>query len=122
MGGVAWTVNVDLIMDWLNDIDDDTHNQVFAAMELLSESGPSLGRPVVDTVAGSRHKNMKELRPGSSGRKKIRVLFAFDPKRTAIMLVGGDKSGDWSGWYAENIPIADDQFDAHLKDLKEGQT
>lgn len=56
---------------------------------------------------------MKELRPGSTGRSEIRVLFAFDRKRRAILLVGGDKSGDWSGWYEQNIPIADERFDQH---------
>ena len=56
---------------------------------------------------------MKELRPGSTGRTEIRVLFAFDKERKAILLIGGDKSDDWTGWYATNIPIADDRFDQH---------
>lgn len=56
---------------------------------------------------------MKELRPGSTGRTEIRVLFAFDRVRRAILLIGGDKSGDWSGWYDVNIPIADNRFDEH---------
>lgn len=56
---------------------------------------------------------MKELRPGSTGRTEVRVLFAFDRTRKAILLVGGDKSEDWKGWYARNIPIADDRFDRH---------
>jgi len=71
-----------------------------------------------DTVVGSRHANLKELRPGSTGRTEIRVLFAFDLKREAILLVGGDKSDDWSGWYETNIPIADDRFDEHQKRLR----
>jgi hypothetical protein len=91
---------------------------VIAAVELLGEHGPQLGRPLVDTVVGSRHKNMKELRPGSSGRSELRILFAFDPKRTAILLVAGDKAGNWNKWYRANIPIADDRFDDHLKNLK----
>ena len=53
----------------------------------------------------------KELRPGSAGRSEIRVLFAFDPKRRAILLVAGDKAGKWKQWYDKNIPIADDRFD-----------
>lgn len=56
---------------------------------------------------------MKELRPGSTGRTEIRVLFAFDRKRTAILLIGGDKSDNWTAWYETNIPIADDRFDDH---------
>ena len=72
----------------------------------------------MDTVVRSRHKNMKELRPGSSGRSELRVLFAFDPQRQAILLVAGDKAGNWSKWYMKNIPIADDLFDGHLKTLK----
>ncbi len=56
---------------------------------------------------------MKELRPGSTGRAEIRVLFAFDRSRMAILLVGGDKSDNWSGWYAHSIPIADDRFEKH---------
>ena len=54
-----------------------------------------------------------KLRPGSTGRTEIRVLFAFDRERMAILLVGGDKSANWSGWYAANIPIADDRFEKH---------
>jgi len=65
---------------------------LLAAIRVLQDVGPRLGRPLVDTVKGSRHSNMKELRPGSTGRTEIRVLFAFDRERRAILLVGGDKS------------------------------
>jgi hypothetical protein len=61
---------------------------------------------------------MKELRPGSSGRSELRVLFAFDPARQAILLVAGDKSGDWRRWYRRNIPVADDLFDDHLRTME----
>ena len=94
---------------------------LLAAIRVLRDQGPILGRPLVDTINGSRHKNMKELRPGSRGRSEVRVLFAFDRARQAILLVGGDKSGNWSGWYDVNIPIADDRFDAHLKALARRQ-
>ena len=76
-----------------------------------------MGRPLVDSVVASKHSNMKELRPGSTGRTEIRALFAFDKKRRAILLVGGDKSDDWRGWYRRNIPIADDRFDEHQAQL-----
>ncbi len=59
----------------------------------------------------------RELRPGSTGRTEIRVLFAFEKARRAILLMGGDKSDDWSGWYRSNVPIADDRFDEHQAGL-----
>lgn len=88
---------------------------MLATLELLAERGPQLGRPLVGTGVRSRHKNMKELRPRSSGRSKLRVLFAFDSQRQVILLVAGEKAGKWSKWNAKNIPIADDLFDDHLK-------
>jgi hypothetical protein len=90
---MPWEVDPELIVDWLVALDQKSYELVIAALELLEERGPSLGRPVVDSVRGSRHANMKELRPGSSGRSELRVLFAFDPDRRAVLLVGGDKSG-----------------------------
>jgi len=87
---------------------------VTAAVELLEQGGPALGRPLVDTLKGSRHPNMKELRPRGG---QMRVLFAFDPRRMAILLLGGDKSRRWSGWYAEAIPAADQLYDEHLQTL-----
>lgn len=113
-----WSVNVELVEKWLTSLDQSSYEQVVAALELLAERGPQLGRPLVDTVVGSRHKNMKELRPGSSGRSELRVLFAFDPERRAILLVAGDKAGNWASWYRENIPVADDRFTGHLDYLK----
>jgi hypothetical protein len=110
---------VELITDWLAGLDDRSHELVIAALELLAERGPLLGRPLVDTVTSSRHNNMKELRPGSAGRTELRALFAFDPQRVAIMLVAGDKQGQWKRWYDQNIPIADDRFDAHLHERKQ---
>ena len=113
-----WTVEVGLVEEWLLALDQSSYEQVVAALELLAERGPQLGRPLVDTVKASRHKNMKELRPGSSGRSELRVLFAFDPERKAILLVAGNKAGQWKTWYKVNIPIADDRFAAHLDELE----
>ncbi len=113
-----WSVDIELIAGWLASLDNDSREQVVAAIELLEDRGPQLGRPIVDTVSSSRHRNMKELRPGSSGRTELRILFAFDPVREAIMLIAGDKSGSWKRWYARNIPRADDLFDEHLRRLK----
>lgn len=113
-----WSVDVDLVETWLLSLDQSSYEQVVAALELLQEHGPQLGRPVVDSIAGSRHKNMKELRPGSSGRTELRILFAFDPARRAILLLGGDKAGNWKKWYSVNIPIADDLFAQHIDRLE----
>ncbi len=111
-------MDVELIAEWLTSLDEGSREQVVAAIELLQEYGPQLGRPLVDTVVTSRHKNMKELRPGSTGRSELRVLFAFDPARSAIMLLAGDKAGNWSRWYKRNIPEADDRFDRHISKLQ----
>lgn len=87
------------------------------AIDQLALEGPALGRPLVDTVKGSQYHNMKELRPPSSGTTEIRLLFAFDPRRQAIVLVAGDKAGNWDGWYRKAIPLADRRFTDHLAAL-----
>lgn len=88
-------------------------------IEQLATAGPTLGRPLVDRIHGSRHHNMKELRPPSTGSTEVRLLFAFDPHREAIFLVAGDKSGRWDTWYRQSIPVADQRFDDHLLALQE---
>lgn len=115
----VWEVDVEYVADWLASLDDDSRAQVVAAIQVLQEFGPQLGRPLVDSVVASRHRNMKELRPGSSGRSELRVLFALDPVRRGILLVAGDKAGNWQRWYRQNLPIADDLFDEHLRRLRE---
>jgi hypothetical protein len=84
--------------------------QVAQAVAALREEGPTLGRPLVDRIQGSRIHHLKELRPGSGGRSEIRVLFAFDPARSALLLLGGDKAGNWKRWYRENIPLAEQLY------------
>lgn len=114
MSGDSWQVDAHPAVEaWLETLSRDDSEAVVAAIKVLRDEGPALGRPLVDTVKASRHPNMKELRPGSTGRTEVRVLFAFDKERKAILLVGGDKSTDWTGWYAKNIPIADDRLDEH---------
>ncbi|QCG97268.1 addiction module toxin RelE [Azospirillum sp. TSA2s] len=89
-----------------------------AAAKVLGERGPALGRPHVDTLNGSRHANMKELRFKSNGGV-WRVAFAFDPTRNAVVLVAGDKSGvSEKRFYASLIATADSRYDDHLSDLK----
>lgn len=110
----SWSVEFDPACEaWAKRLQQADAEALLAAIRVLRDEGPNLGRPLVDRVRGSRYSNMKELRPGSTGRTEIRVLFAFDKERKAILLVGGDKSEDWQGWYRANIPIADARFDAH---------
>ena len=79
---------------WADGLDQGDAEALLAAIRVLRDQGPALGRPLVDAIEGSRHSNMKELRPGSTGRTEVRVLFAFDAQRQAILLLGGDKSGN----------------------------
>jgi hypothetical protein len=89
-----------------------------AAFGKLEEFGPALRRPQSGTLRGSRYRNMKELR---SVGGNFRALYAFDPRRRAIVLLGGDKTNDWNGWYERNIPRADKRYEQHLRSLgKEG--
>ena len=116
---MEWEVEVgEQVAHWLKAASLNTFEQVQAAINVLKTEGPSLGRPLVDSVKKSRHSNMKELRPGSEGKSEIRILFAFDKIRQAILLIAGDKSGDWNKWYDKNIPLADDLFDEHQRSLK----
>ncbi len=100
---------------WYDSLTGDESERVDAAVEILMEGGPAEGRPLVDTVRGSRHANMKELRPRGG---YLRILFAFDPRRTAILLIGGDKTDRWQEWYDVYIPIADGLYDLHLETLR----
>lgn len=114
----TWVIVTEYVEPWFDSLDDETFEQILAALTLLTTSGPSLGRPLVDSIRGSRHHNLKELRVGSSGGSEIRILFIFDPMRKAILLVGGDKSRQWKSWYHENIPRAETIYDKHLKELE----
>jgi hypothetical protein len=90
--------------------DPDSASLVEQAIDRLASVGPTLGRPLVDTLEHSRLRNLKELRPGSRGRSEIRMLFVFDPDRAAILLVAGDKAGRWSRWYEDAIPLAEARY------------
>lgn len=108
------------VADWLYTLDGKSFEQVTAAVDRLQAEGPALRRPLADTVSGTTLRNLKELRPGSSGNSEIRILFAFDPARQAILLVAGDKAGEWNRWYRRMIPIAERRFAEHSARLREG--
>lgn len=108
------TDEVDAWLEELAASDVDSYRQVVAGIEVLAVGGPSLGRPLVDGFRGSKLHGMKEARPGSGGTTEIRVLFVFDPWRSAILLVGGDKSGDWPRWYRTAIPRAERLYEEIL--------
>jgi hypothetical protein len=95
---------------------DEARRVVSSRWHSALSAGPALGRPLVDSIAHSSIHNLKELRPGSAGRTEVRILFAFDPWRSAILLTGGDKSGDWQGWYRRAIPSAEKLYAEYLKE------
>jgi hypothetical protein len=101
---------------WIKALDLDGKEAIYKNLLLLRSIGPSLGRPYVDLVARSRYPNMKELRVQNKQRL-FRILFAFDPRRTAILLAGGDKRGD-KRFYERMIPLADSLFERHLAELE----
>ena len=117
-----WEIRVtDELPAWINTLDEGTRAQVVDAIDRLAEAGPALGRPLVDSIAHSSIRNLKELRPGSAGRSEVRILFAFDPWRSAILLTGGDKSGDWQGWYRRAIPRAEELYEEYLLKEREAE-
>jgi hypothetical protein len=114
MGSDDYAVFVlDSCRDWMNSLRDRDYEGLAARIDLLAEVGPALGRPTVEVIKASRHINLKELRYG-----KLRILFAFDPRTQAVLLLGGSKKNRWTEWYEENIPIADDLFDEWLGNLR----
>jgi hypothetical protein len=113
---VSWEVEyTDEFEQWWNALSLEEQAAIDAAVDMLAQTGPALGRPWVDTIKTSRHPNMKELRPRGG---YIRILFAFDPRRTAILLIGGDKKSQWTTWYEHMVPFADQLYEDHLQELK----
>jgi hypothetical protein len=100
---------------WWKTLTDSEQRKVVASVEALQEIGPTAGRPLVDSVEGSRHSNMKELRVTQT----MRIFFAFDPDRVAILLVGGDKAGKTKRFYKRMIPVADEIYQQHLQMMEE---
>ncbi len=114
---MAWEVEFTSQFEtWWNSLSEDEQVEISAKVELLQERGPTPPRPHADVISTSRHANMKELR-GEVEDRHLRVLYASDPRRTALLLLGGDKTGD-RNWYEKFVPIADDLFDQHLRRLE----
>lgn len=112
---MTWAVILlEEVEEWFLAQDQSTAEQIAGAIERLEEDGPNLGRPLADVIHGSRLPNLKELRPGSARRSKIRILFVFDPQRQAVLLVAGDKAGNWSRWYKAAIPLAEERYERWL--------
>lgn len=101
---------------WWRGLTEVEQTEVAATIGLLEVRGPQLGFPYSSGIRNSRHSHMRELRVQARGRP-IRILYAFDPRRVAILLVGGDKTGK-NRWYEETVPEADDLYDQHLADLE----
>jgi hypothetical protein len=118
---VAWEVEfTDDFRCWWNSLREGEQDDVALSVRHLIEFGPALGFPHSSKVTTSRHPQMRELRTQSGGRP-LRTLYAFNPLRTAILLIGGDKTGD-DRWYETMVPVADRLFDDHLQELrKEGE-
>lgn len=103
--------------NWWNIISEKEQNDIVAVVNLLAEKGTNLPFPYSSGIAGSKHSQMRELRVQSGG-KPLRIFYAFDPRRTAILLIGGDKTGD-RRFYEKYIPIADKLYDIYLEEIKE---
>jgi hypothetical protein len=102
--------------EWWATLTEQEQSQVVSSLRFVEESGPGAGRPSVDSLKGSRHLNMKELR----ATRTIRVFFAFDPRRVAILLIGGDKAGKTKRFYRPMISKADKIYDLHLQRISKG--
>ena len=114
---VPWEIEyTDEFELWWEGLADTEQQPVAAVVGLLADHGPQLGYPHSSSIATSRHGHMRELRIQHHGRP-YRVLYAFDPRRAAMLLIGGDKTAN-ERWYEEFVPIADRLYDAHLASLK----
>ena len=117
---MSWNVeHTNEFEKWWNGLDEARQDDMTAAVLLLMERGPQLPFPYSSGVEGSKHPHMRELRVQSGG-KPLRVFYAFDPRRSAILLIGGDKTGD-NRFYKRMIPLADRLYDIYIQELeKEG--
>ena len=119
---MSWEIEfTDEFETWWNSLTENEQIEVNASVKLLEKSGPTLRFPHSSGIANSRHSHMRELRTQCEGHP-LRILYAFDPRRVAILLIGGDKTGN-DRWYEQSVPLADKKYDRHIKELgKEGQS
>ncbi len=114
---MAWEVEyTDEFGGWWAELEESHQDRIAAMVKLLAAQGPALPFPYSSGINGSRHAHMRELRVQSGGNP-LRIFYAFDPRRTAILLIGGDKTGK-DRFYEEYVPLADDLYDAYLLELK----
>jgi hypothetical protein len=114
---MAWEIEyTDEFKSWWDAVAEKQQNDIAAVVNLLAEKGTNLSFPYSSGIIGSKHSQMRELRVQSSG-KPLRIFYAFDPRRTAILLIGGDKTGD-DRFYDTYIPIADRLYDIYLEEIK----
>lgn len=115
---MSWDIEyTDEFGQWWVGLTEAEQRSVAASVGLLEACGPNLGFPHSSGITGSKHRHMRELRTQHDGRP-FRTLYAFDPRRSAILLIGGDKTGN-DRWYEVYIPIADRLYDEHLEQLRE---
>ncbi len=113
---MAWEVEfTDEFGEWWDGLSVDEQDSIDSSVHMLEEAGPALTRPYADTVRDSLFPNMRELRVQHEGRP-YRVLYAFDPRRTGALLIGGDKTGN-PRWYRELVPKADAIYAQHLREI-----
>lgn len=113
----SWSIEyTDEFGAWFDAFEEREQNRLVAALGRLESFGPNLEYPYSSAIARSRHSTLRELRVQIGGRP-IRIFYAFNPLRTAVLLIGGDKTGD-NRFYDRMIPMADDLYDAHLAELK----
>ena len=112
--GIRYTAEFDR---WYKALPHEQANAITARINLLQRAGPTLGRPLVDRIHGSAHHNMKELR-----FRTMRVLFAFASDRRAVMLIGGDKQGEWQRWYDHNVPRATRHITNYERSIGRGES
>jgi hypothetical protein len=115
---MAWEIEyTNEFGNWWDRLNEKEQNDIVAVVNLLAAKGANLPFPYSSGIVGSKHSQMRELRVQSSG-KPLRIFYAFDPRRTAILLVGGDKTGD-DRFYEKFIPIADRLYDIYLEEIGE---
>jgi len=114
---MKWEVEfTDEFGEWWEGLDDDEQDSIDVSVRLLEMCGPSLGFPHSSKINNSSHAHMRELRVQHKGMP-YRVLYAFDPRRVALLLIGGNKGGD-DRWYDVHVPLADKIYERHLREIK----